>query len=373
MNRLLTRLIASHLAVAVLGVLTTFVVVRQLAPALFDESMRMGGGVGAGSMRGGGAQLRQQFSDAVDQSVVVGAVVGAAGAGIVGALLAVRVLRPLGRVRAATRRLAQGEYAVQVPEPREAELAALVHDVNRLGHELAQTEARRVALLGDVAHEMRTPMTVIDGYVEGMIDGVIPTGPEELAHVGAEVRRLRRLADDLRSLSRAEEGRLDVIRARLDLGAVAAACVERLQPQAAAAGLTLSSSCPDRAVEVAADADRLAQVVTNLVGNAVRATAPGGSVTVTVGSDPDRAWLRVCDTGIGLAPDEIDRVFERFYRAGSGAAPGTGWDAGATSGSGVGLTIARGIMRAHGGDLTAESAGPGKGATFVAWLPTSTG
>lgn len=364
MNRLLVRMILSHTLVAVLGALATFLVVRQLAPALFDESLtRSGQGLGMGA--GPAGMLRQQFGDAVDQALLIGALVGALAAAAVGTLAAYRLIRPLDSVRVAARELADGRYDTAVPVPHERELAELADDINRLGATLGATEARRVRLLGEVAHEMRTPLTVMDGYLEGMIDGVVPTGPAELGMVGEEVRRLRRLGDDLSTLSRSDEGRLDLRPARVDLREVVGPAVERLRPQAEDAGLALALDLGGEPVGVEVDPDRIAQVVTNLVGNALQATAAGGTVTVSVGRTTGEAEVVVQDTGVGLAEADLERVFERFYRVPSELHPRR------DGGSGIGLTIARGIVRAHGGDLTAASPGPGHGSTFTVRLPVA--
>lgn len=364
MNRLSVRLVLSHLLVAVLGLAATFVIVRQLAPTLFDR-MQMGQGMGMGMGPGQGQQglLRQQFADAVDQALVVGALVGGVAAAAFGAAAAYRLVRPLGAVRDATRQLAAGRYAVPVPVPHERELAELATDVNTLGRALAETETRRVRLLGEVAHEMRTPLTVIEGYVEGMMDGVMPPSAEGLGQIGAEVQRLRRLSDDLSALSRAEEGRLALDRRPVDLAAVVAAAAERLRPQSDDGGQALVVEPPAEPVPVVVDADRIAQVVTNLVGNALRATPAGGRVTVACRVDRGHAVVSVADTGEGLAAEDLERVFERFYRV-----PGRR-SVGQDSGSGIGLTIARGIVRAHGGELSAASTGKGQGAVFTAHLP----
>ncbi len=366
MNRLSVRLVLSHVLVAVLGAMATFFIVRQLAPALFDETLRRaqgGGPRGPGQGMSQNAGLREQFATAVDQALLIGALVGAAVAGIFGILAAWRLIRPLGRLRSATRRIAEGNYDTTVAVPKEAELADLAKDVNSLGRTLAETEARRLRLLGEVAHEMRTPLTVIDGYVEGMIDKVLPTDTESLGQVGEESRRLRRLADDLSALSRAEEGRLQLVTARVDITQVVATAAERLRPQVQDAGLALHVDCGAVPLMVDADADRIGQVVTNLVGNAIRATPSGGSVTVTC--VPAGSWVdvAVADTGVGLAPADLKHVFERFYRV--RARTGVAND----SGTGIGLTISRGIIRAHGGDVTAASEGPGTGTTVTARLP----
>ncbi|MBA3020938.1 ATP-binding protein [Propionicimonas sp.] len=392
MNRLSVRLVISHVLVALIGGAATFAVVRWLAPALFDESLRLGPaggsgrGPGTGQGQGSGGVLRDQFAAAIDQALLIGAVVGVAAAAIFGVFAARRVIRSLGTVRAATRELAKGRYDLAVPEPKEAELAELAADVNQLGAALAQTETTRMRLLGEVAHELRTPLTVIDGYVEAMIDGVLPTSPENLEQISDETRRLRRLGEDLSSLSRAEEGRLGLQLASADVGALAVAAAERLRPQAVDAGVKLEVHSSAAGLIASVDADRIAQVVTNLVGNALGATDAGGTITVTARAEASQVLIEVTDTGVGLAPDQLEKIFERFYRV-TGIlrqAQGTESHPNPSSlspnpsslslskgqtGSGIGLTISRGIVRAHGGELTASSAGLGRGATFTLRLP----
>lgn len=375
MRRLSAKLLISHILVAVIGGLATFWIAHLAAPRFFDDSVGLaqstpgvhtpgggGGPSGQAAQAGQGSIAKQQFADAVDKALLVGAVVGVVIAALFGAFAAWRLLRPLGAVGAATRRIAAGDYDARVPASGVTELDLVAADVNALGASLADTEARRVRLLGEVAHEMRTPLTVIDGYVEGMIDGVLPTGSEQLGQVSDEVRRLRRLAEDLSTLSKAEESRLALVPARVDLGGVVTDAAERLRPQAEDAGLTLRVEA-QRGLGVDADADRLAQVVTNLVGNAIRATPSGGEVVVSVSRGGAAASVRVTDTGEGLDAADVERVFERFFRV-----PGRRGAAG-DGGSGIGLTIARQIVRAHGGDLAASSAGRGQGATFTATVP----
>lgn len=238
-------------------------------------------------------------------------------------------------------------------------------DLTDLRRELADVEGRRRRLLGEVAHEMRTPLTIIDGYVEGMIDGIIAVDAEELGHVTDEIRRLRRLADDLSALSRAQEHRLELRPLLLDLRGVVVSAAERLSPQIEDAHLRLCvETCPE-VLPVHVDPDRFSQVVRNLVGNAVRATPGGGTITLRMGRSGRWSWFCVRDTGEGIAPADLERIFERFYRV-SGRRASHG-----ETGSGIGLTIARDIVRAHGGELVARSPGRGRGAGFIGWLPAA--
>lgn len=357
MRRLSTRLIVSHLAVAVLAGLATFLTVRMLAPRLFVEEI-----VRPRPGRGGGPrpsdQLREQFGTAVDNALLIGTGVGIAAAAAVGVVAAIGILTSLKQVRSATKTIASGRYDVRVPTLPDEELQGLGEDVNALASSLAETEQRRVRLLGEVAHEMRTPLTVVDGTLEAMIDGVIPMDAEQLNSLQGEVRRMRRLSDDLSLLSKSEEGRLGIETAEMDLRIVVNAAAERLRPQAEDAGISLH--CAEGApVVVRGDALRIAQVVTNLVGNAIAATPDGGAVRVAVEKTPSPR-IFVSDTGAGLAAQDAERIFDRFYRV-PGRIPGEG--------SGIGLTIARQIMRGHGGDLTVHSDGEGRGASFTATLP----
>ncbi|SDB85208.1 histidine kinase [Raineyella antarctica] len=371
MSRLSTRLLLSHLTVAVVGASVTLVLVRLLAPADFayragvtGAAGPMGPGPGTGNA-GRGQALLAAFDAAINRSLAIGlaaAVLVAAGLAWV---MVRRLLRPLDRVRATTRALARGDYGTRAEVPREVELAALAIDVNSLGGAIQESERRRTRLIGEVAHEMRTPLTVIDGYVEGMIDGIFAPDPERLAALGAETRVLRRLAEDLSALSRAEEGRLELRPAPLDLTGLVADTVERLRPQFDDEGVALVLE-PAPTVRVVADHDRIRQVVTNLLGNALRACSGAGRVTVRVGADAGRAVVAVEDTGQGIAPEELERIFERFYRV-----PDPRATRRARSGSGIGLTISRSIARAHGGEVTAASPGLGGGATFRLVLPTA--
>jgi signal transduction histidine kinase len=361
-QRLDVRLFASYAAVAAAGAMTLLMTTRMLVPRLFDRHVggeHLGGEHVHGAM-GADASLHDAVVVSVDRALAIALLAGLLAAAVMAAFAAGRILGPIGRVRAATRRLAAGQYGQRVDLPAEAELAGLADDVNALARALDDTERRRARLVSDVAHELRTPLTTIRGYTEGMLDGVIPPDREVLTAVLDHVERLERLATDLGTLSRADEGRLDLQLAPVDVAALSRSIVSGLQAAADDHGIRLQATGADRVVAMA-DRDRLGQVLGNLIGNAVTYTPRGGRVVMTVAADTAACTVAVADTGIGLPPEELERVFDRFYRVeGVERPPG---------GSGIGLGIARAIARAHCGDVTAASDGPGRGATFTLRVP----
>jgi histidine kinase len=361
MKSLRIRLLVSHLAVAGVGAAITIAVVLWQAPALFDRGIGhqgAGPGQGPGTSMGSGG-LRQVFQDALWQAMAVGSVAALVVALAAAVFLSARMLRPLEEVRRATRTISEGDYDLQVTLPHETELAALATDVNTMADRLRDTENRRVRLLGEVAHEMRTPLTVLTGRVEGLRDGVFTVDEPLVEEMGDELRRLQRLADDLGALSRVEEGRLQLDRDEVDLSGLTARILDRYQGDPRAEGVDLRLDAP-APVRVDGDVQRLGQVVDNLLVNAFRAVAGHGTVTVRVVARGDLAEVSVEDDGRGIAADDLERIFERFYR-GDPSHEGEG--------SGIGLTVSRGIARAHGGSLRAESRGAGQGARFVLTLP----
>ena len=356
-RRLRHRLFVSYALVVAAGAVTMIITSAFVTRTVYRRQLRgLGRGPGRNDRAGDDA-----LTGALDESLWVALLAGTAAALIVAAFVAWflgnRLLRPLDDVRAATRRLAAGDYDVRVEPPAEPELASLAHDVNTLGDHLAETERRRSHLLGEVTHEMRTPLTVIGGRLEGLIDGVIEPAPATFAALADEAGRLERLVDDLTLLSRADEGTLTIDPEPVDLNDIVSSVVSRFESQFEHAGVALLHDV-GVAVPIVGDPQRLAQILGNIVGNALGHTEPGGSVTVRVGAD-EVAWVEVTDTGDGIAPAEIDAVFERFYRS-----PSSG-----RAGRGIGLTIARSLARAHGGDVTATSPGRGRGATFRLTLP----
>jgi len=305
--------------------------------------------------------------DDVEGDVVlqVGLWIGLAAAVPASVALSRFLLRPLDRVRAATHRLAEGHYDDILELPGEPGLAALVDNVNTLAAALADTERRRARLISEVAHEMRTPITLLRAQIEGLADGIFVPDEVMFASLTDDLDRLQRLTGDLSSLSRSEEGAFDLHRELTDVAMVARTTAERLRPQYDDQMVTLVVD-PDAPVGAFCDPDRITQVLVNLLGNALAACDPHGRVALSVHTEASPAHhliVRVTDDGVGIADHDLERIFQRFERLEHPGRPT------AAGGSGIGLTVARGIARAHGGDITAESAGPGKGATFILRLP----
>ena len=369
-RRLRTRLFLSYVVVVAIGATAMLLVGIVVTRTVYERQIR---GFGLRRGAGGAGQVTEsQLRAALDESLLPALLIGVAAALITAAVIAAfvgaRLMRPIDDLRAAARRMATGEYGHEVPVPAEIELASLAADVNELGRHLANTERRRTQLLGEVTHELRTPITVIRGRTEGLIDGAVEPSPEVFAAIADEASRLQRLIDDLTLLSRADEGTLEVRLVDLDLGAVAVAAAERLRPQFDfdEVSLVVNTDTTRGTLLVRGDGDRLTQVLSNLLGNALRHTPLNGTVTVDVGRDDSHAHVDVIDTGPGIMADELERIFQRFYRGtGSGGAAGRPGRAG----RGIGLTIARSLARAQGGDVVATSTGPGDGATFRLTIP----
>jgi histidine kinase len=221
----------------------------------------------------------------------------------------------------------------------------------------------RRQLLGDVSHELRTPLTAIGGYMEGLIDGVLPATPETYEQVRHEALRLGRLVDDLQELSRVESGSFQLDLRPLALSAPLATAAKRLSRLFDEKGVGLSLNLPADLQPVLADEDRLTQVLTNLLGNALAYTPAGGEVSVSAQRVGGEVRVSVKDSGVGIPPEHLTHIFDRFYRVDKSRSRGAG------GGSGIGLTIARRLVEAHGGRIWAESEGENKGSVFIFTLP----
>jgi signal transduction histidine kinase len=360
------KLFLAHLLVIAVGVVTLFLATLSIAPTLFDRLM--GGMIGSdassmGGMMGNMAETTAQaFRAAMLQALLLSA--GAATfAAVVGSLfVSTRIVTPIQRLLAASRRIASGHYAERVPAADSDELGALAAQFNSMAAELEAAERRRVALIGDVAHELRTPLATIEGYTEGLLDGVVAPGAQTWALLHDEAGRLRRLVQELQELSRAEARQLPLQLRPCSPAELVDQAVRRIGAQFAEKGVTLTPDVPAKLPAVQGDADRIIQVLINLLGNALRYTPAGGAVQVCAEQQQDTVTFHVADSGIGIAPEHLPHLFERFYRVDKARSRALG-------GSGIGLTISRAIVEAHDGQIWAASAGQGQGATFSFSLP----
>jgi len=359
------RLFVSHFLVALVAAFTLLTALYFIAPVIFGRLMSgmMGGDMMQPSdMEGMMGSVGRAFGLALLYSLMVAGAVAMVVAAASSVFVSRRIVEPLANMTAATRRIASGRYGERVPVGTSDELGELSESFNAMAKTLEDTEQRRLDLISDVSHEMRTPLSTIEGYMEGLIDGVVQPSEETWGMVHGEAVRLRRLVDDLQELSRAEAGRLVLWEEVVGPRDAARRAAERLAPLFEEKGVALGTEAPEELPPVLADPDRLAQVLTNLLGNALRHTPKGGSVTVDAARRGDVALFRVEDTGEGIAPGHLPHVFERFYRAEQSRSRAGG-------GAGVGLAISKALVEAMGGRIWAESAGAGKGAAFTFTLP----
>ena len=365
----LTYVAVAASALLVLAVSTSFV-----APETFSDHMRsMSSMQDSGMMMGQSARGQQievldveldaSFREAVNSALLRAGIAAILAAAVVSWIVTQRIMRPIHTIAEASQQIAEGQYEQRITRVSRDELGDMVDSFNRMAAALAGTESMRQQLIADVSHELKTPLASIKGYMEGLQDGVIPATPETYQLVHREADRLQRLVHDLQEVSRAEAGAVPLIihpHAPIEL---VSPVVARLQPQFADKNVALTVDLPPVLPVVCADADRIEQVLTNLLGNALQYTPDRGVVTVSARTVDDRVQFSVRDTGIGLGPDDLTRIFQRFYRVDKSRSRAGG-------GSGIGLTIARHIVEAHGGSIWAESPGLYQGSTFYFTLPT---
>ena len=302
-------------------------------------------------------------ADSVLRTALLRAIAGAAGLAALLALftglgVARRITRPIGRLITVTRAMASGDRSARAGELRgPSELRELAAAFDHMADTLDYEDQIRRDLVASVAHELRTPVAVLQAGHEALADGVIDPSPEELGSLRDEVLRLARMVDDLQTMAAADAAVLHLTRERCDLADIAGTAADSLARRFEAAEVALDRQLA--AAPVLADERWIHQVVTNLLGNALKFTPAGGTVTIRTTSRGKDAILEVADTGVGIPADELPRIFDRFWR---------GQAAAQTSGSGIGLAIAAELTWAHGGTLTADSQ-PGQGARFTLTLP----
>jgi two-component system sensor histidine kinase BaeS len=309
--------------------------------------------------------FQTQFLDRVETALWIAALAALAVALVIGGLLFRSIVAPLRRLTAASQAITAGDLTVRAPVQGQDEVAQLAHAFNRMAESLAHAEEARQNQTADVAHELRTPLTVLRGALEAMLDGIYPTDQDNLLAALTQVQTLTRLVEDLRLLALADAGQLRLQTASLDLSAFLREIVEAHRLQAQERRVSLTLEMPSALPIVQADRDRLAQVMGNLLGNALRYVSSGGHIRVRAVDRGREVIVAVADDGPGIPSQDLSHLFERFWRGDRARRRATG-------GSGLGLAIARSLVEAHGGRIWAESVKE-QGSTFTFSLPIPTG
>jgi signal transduction histidine kinase len=302
-----------------------------------------------------------EFLSRVNRMLWLGVLGAAVVALLLGILLARTLTRPLHELTAATQAVAAGDLGRQVQVRSHDELGTLAASFNHMSADLARARDTRRQMTADIAHELRTPLSVILGHAEALEDGVLPAAPETFHLIHDEAQRLNRLVDDLRTLSLAEAGELALVRRPVAPGELLERAAAAFGPRARQKDIALETEITRGLPAVSADPDRLAQVLDNLLDNALRYTPEGGRITLAAAPAPGGVRLAVRDTGPGVAPDDLPHLFDRFYRGDKARQHAEG-------GSGLGLAIAKSLVEAHRGRITANSE-RGRGTEFVIDLP----
>ena len=318
-----------------------------------------------------GSNSAQRYLEAVAQATWIAGALAVLAAVSLGLLLSRGITSPLRRLTVAAGRVASGDFSQRVEVGSRDELASLADAFNTMAASLAKTEEQRRRLFSDIAHELKTPIAVIQGNLEAIADGVADPTPERIGSLQEETALLTRLVTDLRDLSLAESGQLKLHPEPVDLGELVKSAVAGVQARAEDRGIRVEASIAGGLPPVLVDPDRVGQVLRNLVANALRYTPRGGAVQISArpdveaGSSADAggfARVSVADTGSGIPPEDLPQVFDRFYRVDKSRARASG-------GTGLGLAVVKQLVESHGGMVWAESQ-LGRGTVFHFTLPT---
>jgi len=377
------KLFLSYFVVVLVGVIVLAMTVPAVIPQAFSRHLgnvgmtegmgMMGAGQGQGQGFGFGdgqgvgmmAELFTGFRDGVFEALAWAAAAAVLVAVLISLVFSRRILHPLRGMMQASQRIADGHYDERVVAEGVDELGQLAARFNQMAEKLEQVESMRRQLIGDVSHELRTPLTAIKGSMEGLMDGILPATDETYLQIHQEADRLNRLVDDLQELSRVEAGayELDLQPTRIVplIETVAKRFRQPFESKRVGLDLSLAVDLPP----VLSDEHRILQVLTNLTGNALQYTPAGGTVTISAARKNGSVQITVRDTGVGIAPEHLSQLFDRFYRVDKSRSRATG------GGSGIGLTIAKYLVEAHGGEMSVESEGLEKGSAFSFTVPVA--
>jgi signal transduction histidine kinase len=311
----------------------------------------------------------QRVIDQVNRATLIAALTAGIAALFIGGILVNNLLRPLRTLEAAMTQVGQGNFDVQVVVGNRDEIGQLAAGFNQMSANLHRQEALRQRMVTDIAHELRTPLSVVQGNLQAILDGVYPLAMPEIQTLADEIGLLARLVNDLHEVALAEAKRLPLILQAMPIADVLQHMAERFRSLAETQSITLKVEVPTTPLHVQADSDRLQQIFHNLLGNALRHTPRGGTIGLSAESTSDNLIrFRVQDTGVGIPPADLPYIFERFYRGDKNRARGNDYTSSYTTGSGLGLAIVKSLIAAHGGRVGVESS-EGVGSTFWFELP----
>ena len=353
------RLLLAQTLVLVAGGVTTWVVASLVGPPLFREHLHQAGVAHDSNEQ---YHAEQAYQHATALSIAVAITVAALTALVVTVFLSRRLQGSIAEVSAAASEIAEGRYDVRVASPGLGdEFDDLADAFNKMAERLQSVESTRRQLFGDLAHEIRTPVAVLEAYLEAVEDGVKTLDPPTIAVLREQTGRLVRFSADAAALAQAEEAHATIAPTWVEADGIARTVAAAMADRYTCKNVALNVQA-DKVTRLWADGQRLAQVAGNLLDNALRHTPAGGHVTLSVSHVADEVVLSVTDDGDGIPAERLSHVFERFYRADLARDRGRG-------GSGIGLAIVKALTEAHGGHVGVTSRGPGYGSTFTAAFP----
>jgi signal transduction histidine kinase len=302
-----------------------------------------------------------QFGSSLLMPIVQAGVIGLIVAVVLAWFISRSVVRPLHNLAEGAQAVARGDYDYQVPEKGASEMRLVAHAFNEMSGDVRASQQAQRDFLANVSHDLKTPLTSIQGYAQAILDGAARDPHKAANIIHDEAARLNRMVIQLTDLMRMQSGRLSLHLVPLDIGEVATAIGQRLSVVAEKKHIALDSQTPSMP-KVAADGDRIAQVLTNLMSNAIKFTPAGGRITVQTRTHQGGVQIVVADTGIGIPEEDLPHIFDRFYQVDKARGP--------QRGSGLGLAITKEIIEAHSGTIDVHSDGENKGTTFTIWLPS---
>jgi len=360
-NRLSIKLTAAFLLAAVLGVALVAILAYNSTTSNFDTFL--GHMAGMGMMGNVVVEAQGEFLNNLGQTLWLAGFLGVVLAIVLSLIFTRQIVSPLSKITSAAQQVKQGDLSQRVGISGSSELADLGESFNKMVEKLSYDQELRHNMVADIAHELRTPLSIVQGNVEAMLDGVLPVDTENLTSLHQETMLLSRLVEDLRTLSLAETGQLRYHPEDIDLKDLAQSVVDGFKTQFATKNIKVNLEASKDLPSVWADQDRTAQIVRNLLSNAFYYTPEGSSINVRLTSTSEGVTVSITDTGTGIPSEDIAHIFDRFYRVDRSRTRKTG-------GSGLGLAIVKQLVEAQGGQVWVDSA-MGKGSTFSFSLPLS--